>query len=190
MPVTTLDRRSALIIVDLQNAGLAVPRAPIPMEEVIANSRKLANAFRSRRLPVVLVKVVGRPPGRTEGGRGGASPQRSADQSEIVAGLGQRSEDHVVEKRSLGAFWDTDLRAYLAAQSVTQVVITGCATSLGVDSTAREAFASGLNVTIAADAVSDVSADAHVNACTRIFPRIAEIGTTQEILDHLSSASG
>ena len=52
-------------------------------------------------------------------------------------------------------------------------------------STAREAYALGFNVTIATDAVTDLNLAAHENSLTRIFPRLGETGTTQEIIDLL-----
>ena len=66
---------------------------------------------------------------------------------------------------------------------VTQVVIAGVATSIGVESTARHAHEHGFHVTLAVDAMTDMNADAHHNSITRIFPRLGETGTTQEIIE-------
>jgi nicotinamidase-related amidase len=68
---------------------------------------------------------------------------------------------------------------------VTQVVITGVATSAGVESTARQAHELGSNVTLAVDAMTDMNGDAHVNSVERVFPRLGETGTTAEITDLL-----
>jgi len=65
---------------------------------------------------------------------------------------------------------------------VTQVVIVGVATSIGVESTARYAHELGFNVTLATDAMTDMNADAHTNSVTRIFPRLGETGTSREII--------
>jgi nicotinamidase-related amidase len=65
------------------------------------------------------------------------------------------------------------------------VVIAGVATSIGVESTARQAYELGFNVTLAIDAMTDMNADAHLNSVTRIFPRLGETATTQEIIDLL-----
>jgi nicotinamidase-related amidase len=87
-----------------------------------------------------------------------------------------------------GAFMNTDLAVYLLERGVTQVVIAGISTSIGVESTARQAFEHGLNVTLAIDAMSDMNADAHENSVTRIFPRLGETGTTDEIVDLLDTS--
>ncbi len=70
---------------------------------------------------------------------------------------------------------------------VTQVVIAGVSTSAGVESTARQAHEHGFHVTLAIDAMTDMSPDAHLNSITRIFPRLGESGTTQEIIALLDS---
>lgn len=55
----------------------------------------------------------------------------------------------------------------------------------GVETTARQAYELGLNVTLAVDAMTDTNADAHANSVTRVFPRLGETGTTREIIDLL-----
>ncbi len=190
MPVTKLDPRTALIVIDLQNASLATPREPHPMDEVVRNTGALADAFRHHGHLVVLVKVVGRPAGRTEQVRSAASAQRSASDADFIDDLAPRPGDLVIEKRNWGAFSGTGLEKLLRERGVTQVVVAGCATSIGVESTAREAYSCGLNVTLALDAMSDVSAEAHVNSATRIFPRLGETGMTREIIGLLAGSGG
>jgi nicotinamidase-related amidase len=92
-----------------------------------------------------------------------------------------------VTKRTWGAFTNTGLDEHLKNLGVTQVVIAGVATSIGVESTARHAHEHGFNVTLAVDAMTDISREAHTNSITRIFPRLGETGTSQEIIDLLCS---
>ena len=65
-------------------------------------------------------------------------------------------QDHWVTKRIWGAFTGTNLDVYLKSQGVTQIVIAGVATSMGVESTAHQAHEHGYNVTLAIDAMTDV----------------------------------
>ena len=67
MPLTQLDPTAALIVIDLQKGIAALPTVH-PAAEIIARASQLARAFRERRLPVVLVNVSGRAPGRTAAG--------------------------------------------------------------------------------------------------------------------------
>jgi nicotinamidase-related amidase len=55
-------------------------------------------------------------------------------------------------------------------------------TSMGVESTARQAFEHRYNVTIAADAVSDLNAEAHARSLEWIFPMLGELGTADDII--------
>lgn len=65
---------------------------------------------------------------------------------------------------------------------MTQIVLGGVATSLGVESTARAAHEHGYHVTLAVDAMTDINADAHRHSVSWIFPLVGEPGTTEEIL--------
>ncbi|WP_335941604.1 isochorismatase family protein [Streptomyces sp. PTD5-9] len=182
MTATTLDPNTALVVVDLQKGIVGLPAVrPHPAADVVARSAALADAFRAKGLPVVLVRVVGGAPGRTEGqaARGGRPP---ADWAEIVPELGPHDGDVVVTKHTWGAFHGTDLDLRLRRRGVTQVVLTGVATSIGVESTARAAHEHGYHVTIATDAVTDMDADAHRNSVERIFPRLGETDTTAAIV--------
>jgi nicotinamidase-related amidase len=185
MPATTLDLKTALIIIDLQKGIVALPTVH-PASEVVARAAQLAEAFRRRGLPVVLVNVAGAAPGRTEQARpAGAFPDGWA---ELVPELNPLPQDHLVTKRAWGAFANTDLLDRLRREGVTQVVIAGIATSIGVESTARQAYESGFNAMLATDAMTDRQAEAHENSVERIFPRLGETATTDEILALLDKA--
>jgi nicotinamidase-related amidase len=182
MAVTTLDPNTALIIIDLQKGIVSMPTAH-PVSDVVARAAALASAFRRHRLPVVLVNVVGGAPGRAEQSRSAAG--RPDDWADLIAELDRQPSDHTVTKRTWGAFTNTGLREYLEKHGITQVVIAGIATSSGVESTARFAQELGFNVTLAIDAMTDMSLESHTNSITRVFPRLGETGTTAEIIDLL-----
>jgi nicotinamidase-related amidase len=179
MPVTTLDPKSALILIDLQKGIVALPTAH-PTSEVVERASALAQAFRRHRMPVVLVNVTGGAPGRVEQTRSLAA--LPADWAELVPELDRQPSDHLVSKTTWGAFASTDLANELKNRGITQVVIAGISTSIGVESTARQAYEAGFHVTLAIDAMTDLSAEAHAHSVTRIFPRLGETGTTAQIL--------
>ncbi len=187
MPFTTLDPRTALLVVDLQKGILALPTAH-PAAEILARAVTLAEAFRARGLPVVLVDVAGGSPGRVEQARSFAG--LPADWRDLPPELGPAPGDIRVTKHGWGAFTGTGLEARLRAEGVTEVVVCGIATSIGVESTARQAHELGFNVAIVTDAMTDMFADAHAHALTRIFPRIAETGTTADLLARLTAPAG
>lgn len=182
MALTTLDPKTALLVVDLQK-GLVGSPFNHPLGDVVAQARTLIEAFRKHGLPVVLINVAGSAPGRTEQPpRHGTLPDRFTD---FIPELDQQPGDIVVTKRTWGAFASTDLDARLRAAGVTQVVVAGVATGTGVEATARQAYELGFNVTLAIDAMTDTRSEAHEYSIRCVFPRLGETGTSQEIVDLL-----
>ncbi|MER7986788.1 isochorismatase family protein [Streptomyces noursei] len=194
MTVTALDPKVALVVIDLQNGLRALPGTPHTIDDVIARTVRLADAFRARELPVVLVRVASSPdgsdavPGRTETSRGGQTPPAGWD--EVVPELAGRPGDITVTKRNWSAFYGTDLDLHLRRRGVTQIVLTGVATSIGVESTARAAHEHGYHVTLATDAMADLDGDAHRHSTEKIFPRLGESGSTADVLALLAETHG
>jgi len=182
MAISQLDPKTALLVIDLQKGIVALSTAH-PADEVVKLARQMIDAFRRHHLPIVFVNVAGGAPGRTE------SPPRAGqfppDWTELVPELNRQPADHMVTKRTWGAFTNTGLDEHLKKLGVTQVVILGVATSIGVESTARHAYENGYHITLAVDAMTDLNADAHTNSITRIFPKLGETGTTREIIELL-----
>ena len=186
MPLTALDPKTALIVIDLQKGIINSPFIH-PAADVIERNCALLDAFRQRDLPVVLVNVAGGAPGRTE------QPRRISTLpegfSDLIPELDRQAGDIVVTKRTWGAFASTDLEAQLKANGVTQIVVTGVATGTGVEATARQAYEAGFNVTLAIDAMTDMRPEAHEYSLTHVFPRLGETGSTQDILNLLATRS-
>jgi nicotinamidase-related amidase len=160
MMPTALDLQTALVLIDLQKGITRLPTIH-PTELVVANASRLA---------VASARAIG---------------PLSPDYSELEKALDQQPSDILITKRQWGAFFGTDLDLQLRRRRATGIVLAGIATSMGVESTARQAFEYGYNVTIAADAVTDLNADAHARSLDWIFPMLAELGTTDEILSLL-----
>jgi nicotinamidase-related amidase/predicted MFS family arabinose efflux permease len=180
MPLTKLDDTSALVVIDLQKGIVGLPCAH-PADEIVGRAARLASAFRGRGLPVVLVNVAGRAPGRTEVQFNFTPP---ADWTELVPELDRQPSDYVT-KQQIGAFYGTALEQILRRHGVTQVVLAGVATSSGVEATARNAYDHGYNVTLVVDAMTDLSADAHRHSVETIFPRLGETATTDDVIRSL-----
>jgi nicotinamidase-related amidase len=177
MPLTQLDTIPALIVIDLQKGVVGLP-AVHPTAEIVARTARLARAFRERGLPVVLVNATAPDAGR---------PKYSFPPGwqDLVPELEQQPSDHLVSKQRWGAFLGTSLDDYLRHRGVTQIFLTGVATSAGVESTARSAYDLGYHVVLVVDAMTDLSAEAHRHTVERIFPRIGETETTERVLEVL-----
>jgi nicotinamidase-related amidase len=185
MPLTTLDSAPALVVIDLQKGIVSDTVA-----HAVPHAAALAKAFREQDLPVMLVNVTGRAPGRTDagrteaGGRGstGALPAGWAD---IIDELERQPGDHLITKRRRSAFHDTGLDTLLRDLSVSQVVLAGVSTSAGVESTARSAHDHGYHVVLATDAMADPDPDSHRHSLERVFPKLGETATSAEIISFL-----
>ena len=79
---------------------------------MIRNAVALADAFR-RDLPVVLVNVDGGAPGRAE--QSSRSAEMPAGWTDLIPELNRRPSDHLVTKRTWGAFTNTGLEKHLGS---------------------------------------------------------------------------
>ncbi|MER6391597.1 isochorismatase family protein [Streptomyces sp. NPDC001523] len=159
----------ALVLIDLMPRIVALPLAPYSGAEVEERCRRLAEAFRERGLPVVVVRVerpnvAEQPPG-----------------SGYVEGL-VRPGDIEIVKRTVGAFEGTGLDGRLRERGVDTVVLAGLVTTMGVAATAWAASDRGYEVEFATDAMSGFAADEHTLTVDRVFSRIGEVRTAASYL--------
>jgi nicotinamidase-related amidase len=181
MPISQIDPVAALVVIDMQKGIVSLPTVH-PMGGIIDNVAKLAKGFRSRMLPVILVNVTGRAPGRVEATFNFSPPPDWAD---LIPELDRQPDDYTVTKVNIGAFYGTALEMILRRRGVTQVIMVGVATGSGVEATARQAYDQGYNVVLITDAMTDLDPDMHKHAVEKVFPRIGERVTTAEILEIL-----
>jgi nicotinamidase-related amidase len=177
-------QKTALVIIDLQNAILGMNPAPYSAAQIAENSKKLAEAFRAQGAPVVYVRVdlndflklpVDQPTSM------GDKPLPAAA-SEIAAAAGFQPGDMLITKRHWGAFAGTDLEQQLKSRGVDTVVLTGISTNAGVESTARQGTGLGFAFVLVEDACSAQDAEQHRFAFEKIFPRLTRVRTTAEVL--------
>ena len=200
MTISSIDETAALVVIDLQKGIVIGPKAH-PAEQIVANAARLAGAFRAQELPVALVNVAGGAPGRTDFDYGDDDEEDAEndenDEDEVDAGpavwtepvpeLGAQPSDLRVTKLCWGAFTGSSLHATLQGLGVTQIVLAGINTQIGVETTARSAYELGYHVVLATDAMTSGDAEAHENTVHRIFPRLGEVGTTNDVLNLLLS---
>ena len=181
-------KKTALVLIDLQNAIVGMNSVPHTAPEVVENSKKLAKVFRAHGAPVVYVRVdlndfmklpVDQPPNL------GDKPLPTAA-SEIAPSAGFQHGDILVTKRHWGAFAGTDLEQQLKSRGIDTVVLTGISTNAGVESTARQGTGLGFAFVLVEDACSSQNAEHHRFAFENIFPRLTRVRTTDEVLASLA----
>jgi nicotinamidase-related amidase len=181
-------KKTALVLIDLQNAIVGMNPVPHTAAQVVQNSKKLADAFRVHGAPVVYVRVdlndfmklpVDQPHNL------GDKPVPAAA-SEITPSAGFQHGDILVTKRHWGAFTGTDLEQQLKSRSIDTVVLTGISTNAGVESTARQGTGLGFAFVLVEDACSSQNAEHHRFAFENIFPRLTRVRSTDEVLASLA----
>ena len=180
MTLTTPLADTALVVVDLQQGTASNPFFN-PVDTVAERAGELTAAFRRQRLPVVIATFA-----LSRAGADGR-PERAEPEGfrEPLAVLDAQPDDLRVTRPAWSAFAGTGLDGLLCNHGITRLVLAGVATSIGVESTAREAHDLGYELVIASDAVTDLSSETHENSVQRIFPMLAQVATTKEILDAL-----
>ena len=182
---TRLDPATALILIDLQHGITALPTVD-PSDQIVARGARLADAFRAHKKLVVATRVAFSPDGgdvvKTRTATNGADRTPTPDYGEFRRELKLGTGDIPITKRGWNAFYGTELDLELRRRKITGIVLAGISTSIGVESAARAANERGYELTIVTDAVTDTSERAHLNSLEVIFPRIAELATTEEVL--------
>jgi nicotinamidase-related amidase len=177
-------QKTALVLIDLQNAIVGMNTAPHTAAQVVENSKKLAEAFRAYNALVFYVRVnlndfmklpVDQPHNL------GDKPL-PAVASEIAPSAGFQPGDILITKRHWGAFAGTDLEQQLKARGVETVVLTGISTNSGVESTARQGTGLGFAFVLVEDACAGQDAEQHRFAFEKTFPRLTRVSTTNEVL--------
>ena len=186
--ITTLDKNTALVLIDLQNMVVKMAAKQL-ITPVISNSAKLLAAFREAKLPVVIVNVnpVGSAASKTrkDANRSSANGPLPDNALDIIPEIKAEEEDILITKETWNAFYNTTLHAELQHKSITGIILAGIATSIGVEGTARSANEYGYHIAFASDAMTDLFLEAHAHSFKYIFPRLGEVGTTDEIIEKL-----
>ncbi len=152
--------RTALIVIDMQNAFVAEDGTYQSAEarQMIPRLEKLIAFAREHRLPLIWTQSDHRPP---YGGillrkfpaiREDRVLWKDDPSFELYADMSQPLDDEYrVVKHKYDAFFETDLDAILRNNDITTVIITGTATNVCCESTARSAFFRDYNVVFPSD---------------------------------------
>lgn len=180
-------KKTALVLIDLQNLIVSRNTSPYSAEEVMSRARTLADAFRSQGALVVYVHVLVndllRPPADEVMNMPGELPKNAMD---IAPSAGMQPDDLLISKRHWGAFAQTNLEHELRSRGIEMIVLAGIATNIGVESTLRQGTGLGFGFVTVEDACSTFTADMQDFAFKTIFPRISHVRSTQQVLEALA----
>lgn len=107
--------------------------------------------------------------------------------SKLIPEMSHLAEDgNVVDNQKLSGLAGNDLADRLNRQGVDTVLITGVATNLTVEQTARHAADLGFNVHVISDCVATGSEEAHTASITNLDLTTTGCLTAEQTLDKLS----
>ncbi|MFB6751986.1 cysteine hydrolase family protein [Streptomyces sp. NPDC056353] len=127
---------AALLVIDMQNTTVAMAHRAA---ETVAAIAGLSERARAAGVPVVTVRQ--RDEDMVHGTEGW----------QVVPELAPREGEPVVDKTTPDSFLGTGLDETLRALGVTEVIVTGFATEVCVDTTARQALSRGYDLVVVAD---------------------------------------
>ncbi len=107
-------------------------------------------------------------------------------EARIVRELSPEPEDYLVPKHRWSAFHGTYLDLALRARRIDTLILCGGSTDVGIASTAFAARDLDYNLVIVSDACTSPEADNHEQLMKRMFPRMARVRATAQVLDMLS----
>jgi nicotinamidase-related amidase len=107
--------------------------------------------------------------------------------SEIISELAPRPEDYLIPKYRWSAFHQTYLDLALRARNINTIVLSGGSTDVGIASTAYAARDMDYNLVIVSDACTSPETDNQDQFMRRIFPRMARVRTTDQVVKMLAN---
>lgn len=195
-------RKLALLNVDLQN--IFVQGSPIAAPDglaVVERVNRLSAVCRRLGVPVIHTLHVTRPDGSNVGVLGELIPPvkegliaRGSPPATLHRSVHVEPTDILLEKPRYGAFHGSDLEPILRSRGVDSVIITGIATNVCAETTAREACVRDFRVFFTSDgtATNDMlgvpRAELQRATCAVLAFGFAQVLTVDEMIQKLEAA--
>jgi len=141
--------KKALLIIDVQNAMIAVDNPVFQAKEKILNIQSLIKKARAKTIPVIYVQH----------NELGSEFENGTDTWQIFNGIKPHDGDVIIQKTESDSFFDTPLKETLDRNNIDQLVIVGMQTEYCVNATSTRAVELGYKVTLVKDAHSTWDSD-------------------------------
>ena len=193
MDISLEPKTTALVLIDLQKGIVGRPLAPHSGGSVVEKSVTLARRLKEAAGTVVAVHVAFSNPDtdRLKQPVDAATPVPPggfpAEFSEFAPEIAALNPDVIITKRQWGAFYGTGLDMQLRRRGIDTIILGGIATNIGVESTARDAWEHNYALIIPEDACTGMDDAMHRFAMEKIFPRLARVRSTQQIIAALQA---
>jgi len=194
--------KTALLVVDMQNYFMTAPYlgACPAAQSVVPNVNRLAAAMRAAGGSVVWIQNLAPPESEqswsvnrerytAEGVKlRWASMQRGHHGFQLWPALEVQEGDARVVKRRYSAFvqGSSDIENVLGDRGVDTIIVTGVATNVCCESTARDAMMMDFKVVMVSDGTAALSDDEHRASLENIIQQFGDVMTADEILERLA----
>jgi ureidoacrylate peracid hydrolase len=200
-------RRTALVVVDMQNAFMPVPVAHAPCEmapHVVPAINRLAAGVRRFGGAVVWIQTVCTDDDKVSWSNNHAmtSPERvekryaalkrGSEGYQLWPAMDAKPEDLYVEKHRFSAFiqGSSDLDAILKARGIDTVLITGTVTNVCCESTARDAQMLNYKVVMVSDGNAAANDEEHNASLRSIYTTFGDVMDTDMLLACMERNAG
>jgi len=215
-PVDLDPARTAVLVVDMQNAfgspGGMFDKVGVPISAIqaaVAPTRAAVEAARRAGLKIIYLKM-GFMPDLSDVGTSGGPHEHFFDHmgvnegvltrdewgTDILDELAPATDDTVLYKTRFSGFYQTDLDELLKGSGITHLIVTGCTTSICVESTVRDAFFRDYHCVVLEDCTAEpmggnLSRSNHEATILLVERIFGSVSTSAELIDalHITEAA-
>jgi ureidoacrylate peracid hydrolase len=203
------NKKTALLFFDMLNVYYhgASEKTKKRMKPVVANAVRLMNAARQNGILIYYAMANHRPDGESRsliitetdmrlrpwpnddcnptvhGATEGSWEQK------VIEEIAPRAEDYVIPKYRWNTFHQTYFDLALRSRGIDTLIVSGGAVDVGVASTVYSARDHDYNVIVVRDACSNSHEDSMAAFMNTIFPRMARVRTTDQILEMIQKTA-
>ncbi|MFQ5683245.1 MAG: cysteine hydrolase [Candidatus Binatia bacterium] len=195
-------RKTTLLFFDMLNVYYrgATPDKKERMRPVVNNAVQLLEAARKVSIPVFYAMANHRSDGAIKSQiitdtdmrlnpwpKGDCNPSvhgatEGSWEQKVIDELKPSAADYIIPKFRWSAFHQTYLDLALRARGLDTIILSGGSVDVGVASTAYAARDLDYNVVVVRDACTNSRADSMAVFMEKVFPRMARVRTTDEVL--------
>ena len=201
-------RKTGLLFFDMLNVYYhgAAEETKKKMKPVVDNAVRLMNAARQMNMPIFYAMANHRKDGESRSQivtdtdmrlrpwpNGDCQPTvhgatEGSWEQKVIDEIAPRPEDYIIPKFRWSTFHETYFDLALRSRDIDSIIISGGAVDVGVASTVYSARDHDYNIIIVRDACSNSHDDSMAAFMNTIFPRMARVRTTDQVLEMVRGA--
>ncbi|MFF2754760.1 cysteine hydrolase family protein [Psychrobacillus sp. NPDC058041] len=173
-------KKSALLIIDVQN-GMFLKENPVfNANLVISNLKQLLVNARNNNIPIIYIQ---------HNAPTGKMLEPGTKEWEIHPEITPTIIDIIIQKTTPDSFYKTKLQEELQKLDIKQLIIAGIQSEVCVDTTCRNAYSLGYDITLVTDAHStwdyeELTAQQIINHHNQVLRWFADTKETKDIIFH------